>query len=59
MVGALLLQSFVVVHRTQELLDVIDETFTVGEAVEEERLATVGALRLALFDPCTEAVLAG
>jgi hypothetical protein len=41
------------------VLDVVHEAFTVREAAQEEGLAAVRALGLALFDPCPQAVLAG
>lgn len=59
MLAALLLQSVVAVDGTEQVLDVVDEAFTVGEAAQELRLAAVRALRLALLDPGAQAVLAG
>jgi hypothetical protein len=56
---ALLLHPLVAVHRAQQVLDIVDEALAVGEAAEEEGLAAVGALGLALLDPGAQTVLAG
>lgn len=58
-VRALLLHAVAAVEGAQQLLDVVDEALAVREAAEEERLAAVRALGLALLDPGAQAVLAG
>jgi hypothetical protein len=59
MVGTLLLQSFVAVHLAEQVPHVVYEALAVGEAAQEEGLAAMRALGLALLDPGAEAVVAG
>lgn len=59
MVHALLLQLFVVVHRTQQVLYVVYEALAVRKAPQQQWLPAVRTFRLALLDPGPEAVVAG
>jgi hypothetical protein len=59
MVAALFLHLLVAVHGAEQVLDVVHEALAVREAAQQEGLAAVRALGLALFDPCPQAVLAG
>lgn len=59
MLGALLLYAVAALQSTQQLLDVVDEALAVREAAEQEGLAAVRALGLALLDPGAQAVVAG
>ena len=59
MLAALLLRALAAVHRAQQLPDVVHEALAVREAAEQQRLAAVRALGLALLDPGAQAVLAG
>ena len=55
----LLLRALAAVHRAQQLPDVVHEALAVRKTAEQQRLAAVRALGLALLDPGAQAVLAG
>jgi hypothetical protein len=49
----------IIIHRTQEMFDVVYESLAICKTAEQEGLSAVGTLRLALLDPGSKAVLAG